>query len=176
MYDNIGDRKRRFDEAVQFLETFEFRDSPVKGPATALWCCKFIAEHGGSPQGWHSRWLSLVRLQPSDPYVQLHKMCLRTLEIMLTYDQLALSALASAEYLFRQVQMVEERYRDKVHGANSDSSLETNLFSGSVNKSGLCIAPPLSEWIANELKGEAAILKERRKAREERSLVKPSKS
>jgi hypothetical protein len=176
VYDNLGERRRRFEDAVQFLETVEFSDSPVKGPATVLWCCRFISQHGGTPSGWHARWVSIVKMQHTDPYVQIHEMCLRTVEIMLCFDQLAASCLASAEYLMCQVQMVEERYRDKAQGAANDSTVEAHLFSGTANRSGLCVAPQLTEWIANGLKGEAAILKERRKAREERSLAKPPKS
>ena len=68
--------------------------------------------------------------------------------------------------------MIEEKYKDKVFGAASEQGLEAQLFSGATHRSGLCICPALAEWIAAELKGEAAILKERRKAREEMTLTK----
>ena len=36
-----------------------------------------------------------------------------------------------------------------------------------------CVQPELSEWLATELAKEAAVLKERRNAREERALRAP---
>ena len=39
----------------------------------------------------------------------------------------------------------------------------------------LCICPLLSEWIAKELQKESAVMKERRKAGEERVLARPKK-
>ena len=116
----------------------------------------------------------MVKLQANDPFVIVHDNMLKLLDIMVTYDQLAVTALASAEYIVRQIQMVEERYKDKVFGhAGEQHTLETNLFSGAMHRSGLCICPALSEWIATELRGESAILKERRKAWEERTLAEP---
>jgi hypothetical protein len=35
----------------------------------------------------------------------------------------------------------------------------------------LCVCPALQDWISEELRKESAVLKERRKAREERSLL-----
>ena len=70
--------------------------------------------------------------------------------------------------------MVDERYKDKVVGNSSEQhTLETNLFAGAMPCPGLRICPAVSEWIGTELRGESAILKERRKAREERTLAEP---
>ncbi len=102
-----------------------------------------------------------------------HETLPRSVEIFSTRDQINLSACVGAEYLFRQIQMIEERYQDKVFGAGSDRNLETNLFSGHHHGSGLCVCPALSEWIAVAMRGEATIFKERRKAREERNFAKP---
>ena len=83
--------------------------------------------------------------------------------------------MASAEYVLRQVQLIEERYKEKVVGAANESHIEAALYAGLQNRTGLCICPSLSEWIATEMRGEAAVMKERRKAREERALAKPAK-
>ena len=89
-----------------------------------------------------------------------------------TYDQLAVTAISSAQPIVRQVQMAEGRYEDKVVGTSGEQhTLETNLFAGALPRPGLRICPAVSEWIATELRGESAILKERRKAREERTLA-----
>ena len=52
---------------------------------------------------------------------------------------------------------------------------EAHLYAGSSSRAGLCISPELSEWVADEMRKESAVMKERRKAREERALSKPKK-
>ena len=37
----------------------------------------------------------------------------------------------------------------------------------------MCIDPALSEWVAKEVAKESVVMKERRKAREERALARP---
>eukprot|EP00969_Alexandrium_andersonii_P075638 3334806-Alexandrium_andersonii.AAC.1 len=69
----MGERFRDFGSAVQFLEEIAWPDTPVKGPATVLWVCRFMKQHGGTPTGWHSRWVQLCRLQASDSGVSAHE-------------------------------------------------------------------------------------------------------
>ena len=97
---------------------------------------------------------------------------------MICFDQLQVGSLAAAEFCARQIQLVEEKYRDR--GVPKDSlelvsESEAALFSGSRSRTTICVCPALSEWIAEEMRKEAAVMKERRKAREERNLAKPPK-
>jgi len=177
LYDSTGERFRNFADSIQYLEVIKWSDTPVKGPSTVLWCCRFMKINGGSPCSWHSRWQSIAKVQNSEPGVQAHDAFCRTLEIMVCFDQLAVGALASAEYVCRQIQLVEEKYKEKA-GSNANVELvqEMHLFGGHSSRSNLCICPDLSAWIAEEMKTEAAVMKERRKAREERALQKPAKT
>ena len=52
--------------------------------------------------------------------------------------------------------------------------LDHHIYAGTATRAGLCISPKLQEWVAQELSKESAVLKERRKAREERQLRKPA--
>jgi hypothetical protein len=124
---------------------------------------------------WHTKWKGLARLQETDAGVNLHESSCRVLEIACCYDQLQVGALASMELICRQVQMVEERWKDKVLGQVPESSSENYLYSGLTNRGALCIAPELSTWISEQLKSDSAVMKEKRKAREERNLSKPKK-
>jgi hypothetical protein len=65
----------------------------------------------------------------------------------------------------------------KVFGRGDDAASlqDARIFTGEAQRGGLCISPKLQEWVANELKIESAVLKERRKAHEERALAKPGK-
>ncbi len=70
----------------------------------------------------------------------------------------------------RELQMIEERYSERLRSTN-EMSEESHLFLGTHSSRGnVCMDPALREWIATELKDEAAISKERRKACEERHL------
>ena len=173
LYETTGERFRDFAAAVQILESIEWSDSPVRGPCTVLWVVRFMKQHGGTPSGWHQRWMVNCRLQTTDSGVALHEHFCKTLEIMVCFDQLAVGALASAEYCCRQIQMVEERWRERVAGATDDLTAEATLFSGAFSRGTICVCPALQAWIAEELKKESAVAKERRKAREERQLGRP---
>ena len=69
--------------------------------------------------------------------------------------------------------MIEERWKEKVMGTILESLAEQLLFSGAASRTNICMCPDLQSWVAAELQKESAMLKERRKAHEERALVKP---
>ena len=99
----------------------------------------------------------------------------RLLETLCCYDQLNAPNIAAAEIAAREIQVAEERYRDKVAG-NSEDRIDSNLARGSdLVRGNLCVMPDLTQWIATELSKEYAVMKERRKAREERTLARPKK-
>ena len=172
-YDIANQRFRSFADSCIILEEVQWPDNPVKGPCSVVWCCRFIKENAGTPNQWHLRWMGLCKLQSSDGGVALHEVACRTLELMLCYDQLSLGTLASAEYLCRQIQIQEHRWRERALGQMGELHLESNLWSGQLNRANLCIAPQLQEWVAEESRKESAVLKEQRKAREERAFAKP---
>lgn len=173
LYDQQGQRFRSFADAIVILEEIVWPDSPVKGPCTVLWVCRFIRENAGTPTQWHIRWTSLAKLQASDEGVALHEVSCRALEIAVCYNQLSIGALATIEYLARQIQTQEQRWRDRITGTIGDQQQEAQLFSGVSGRTPLCISPALQEWVAEEARKESAVLKEQRKAREERALARP---
>jgi len=173
LYDQQGQRVRSFADAIVILEEIVWPDSPVKGPCTVLWVCRFIRENAGTPTQWHIRWTTLAKLQPTDGGVALHVVACRALEIAVCYDQENVGALATIEYLARQIQTQEQRWRDRITGAIGEQQQEAQLFSGVSGRTPLCISPALQEWAAEEARKESAVFKEQRKAREERALTRP---
>ena len=99
------------------------------------------------------------------------------MELGITYDQLNCSELGIFELMARRFQLLEERYarqllESEMGKAAEDLGFEQALFMGADRSRGRAlIAPALEEWVASKLKDEAAILKERRKGREERQLA-----
>ena len=87
------------------------------------------------------------------------------------YDQLMVTNLASAESLCRIIQVQEERYRDQLGGEDSENH---HLYMGTdLTRGNVCVCPSLSDYVKDALAKEYQIAKERRKAREERSLARP---
>ena len=82
------------------------------------------------------------------------------------YDQVDVSSLACFEIASRRVQLLEEAYSVNPKAPRFDGS---DHFQG-LGKRKLAVMPELASHVAVSVKTEAAIPKERRKARDEASL------
>lgn len=179
-YDSFGCRGRGYKEAVQLLTETSFKDWPVNGPRTTRWLLAEISKQQMTPLQRHQWWRSLLKLAPTDPAVAEHEGLSRAFEALLTFDQVNASELASAEVLSRRLQLIEEHYGRQLLEAEAgadggDRAFENSLFLGGDRSRGRAlVSPALEEWIADKLKQEAAIMKERRKGREERQLARGS--
>ena len=178
-YDGNGMRYSEYRSAVEIMDTVVSPDFLVAGLRTVWWCCKFMLEHGGTPRGWHARRKADRSLQAHDQDVSVHEMCWITLERGICCDQVNAANLSCMELVVRQLQVVEEKWKDRYLGGGEQSELDQSvhlylgLGAGVGARAALCICPLLSDHIAGEFRKEAAISKERRKAREERQLAKP---
>jgi len=177
-YDQTGERFRSFRDAVTLADEVKWPDWPVPGKImTVLWCLRFMLNRAGTPTLWHQTFVSLGKLNTNDHQVVFHDALCRILETAMCYDQLNCPALASLELICRQIQCIEERYKDKFQGGDvaSSGSLEHHLMAGIQSRSQLCICPALNDWLADEIRKQTAVDKERRKAREERTLSRPDR-
>ncbi|CAK0821973.1 unnamed protein product, partial [Prorocentrum cordatum] len=187
-----GERERRFGETVNALSETPVQAWPVQGPRALLWCLSFMSTMAGTPTAWHQRWLTSMALPGEDEHAKLHETLCRVLDLAVVYDQLQIAEMASFEIIARQLQLLEERVYETRSpppsgaapkakaaarggaSAGTSSSPETSYFLGAgVSKANLCISPKLLGYIADQMRAEAAISKERRKAREERALRAP---
>jgi hypothetical protein len=175
-YDRQGQRWREFREGVGSLEVCTFEDWPVSGPQTVIWVCKWILNRAGSPLAWHAQWKAVGKLQDSDPQVIIHESACRVLETAVCYDQLNVTSLAAFEVVARQLQISEDKLSHRFDDTPLEGYSDYSLMSGSTHKSQLCICPQLKAWTAGELSKESAVLKERRKAREEKVLANPKRN
>ena len=70
-----------------------------------------------------------MRLQPTDAGVQMHEVCCDFLEMLACYDQLNIPNLGAGEQAARQLQLVEERHKDRCVGAEQAESIQdAHLF------------------------------------------------
>lgn len=173
-----GQRHRDFRDSITLCKQVEFNDWPVRGPRSTGWLVRQLAEGGHTPIAHHARFVSFFRLSVSDPIAMQHEAWSKVLQTMVCYDQVDVLNLASAELVCRQLQLIEDRmFQSSDNGASSAAAEESSLYMGTSTAHGaVLVSPDLKGWIAGELAREASVLKERRKAREERTLARGSDS
>ncbi|CAK0789434.1 unnamed protein product [Prorocentrum cordatum] len=136
--DARGQRYKDFRGAVNGMTQNTYPDWPIRGPRTAWWVCRFML---GVPE---------------------HEQARRLLETSARHDQVNVPDVAAAELAARSLQLIEEKYRDRLSGNAHTEAADSHLYYGTD-----------MEWISAELGRECAALTERRKAREERLLARP---
>ena len=183
--DTAHRRHKPWRRAVELMEETSVTDWPVPGPRTVLWCCQFLSKRTGGPVDWDRFWRSVHKLNLDMWGVAEHEASLRALEHACCWDQLEVCNLAAFEVMMRRVQLIEYYYyeaarRDeasrqqggKRHGATLE---ESAIFSGQNRDYGECmVAPSLIDHVSKEVERDASIMKQIRKAREERALQKKS--
>lgn len=126
----------------------------------------------------HKWWRSTAKLTSDDFGVTMHEMAMRTLETFACHDQVNLGHCAGLEVLLRQAQVAEHYHAASVREADAIktrkdtkvlSADEVELFLGlDYLKDSVMVCPALAEYVAKEAEKEAAILKQLRKARDEK--------
>ena len=149
------ERSRTFASAVASMEQIEMSDWPIRGPRTALLLMRFIQMSGSGPLSRHTKWRSETHPPVGNALVAEHEMISEVLER------------ASFECLCRRYQAIEETLRPNEPEAPIEGM---EHFMGRPRLSGgVAMSPDLSRCVADQLALETSVLKERRKAREERA-------
>ena len=172
-------RARPFSDAVSNLTESQFLDWPVKGPRTLRWLLDSMVSSDTSPLRRHFWWRGVLGLSATDEGVEEHEFLSTILEHALVYDQLCISELAAFEHISRRYMLWEESYSSHLKtalGANGGGGFgldsdERVLFMGIQTTHTALVAPELQTWISGRVAERSAILKERRKGREERALA-----
>ena len=178
-YNVGGTRFREFRSAVEAVDEVTFPDWPLPGPRTVGWCMQFMLDAAGTPRGWHNRWKADCRLQPHDAGVAAHEQVCTLLEQGCCFDQLQVVNLVTFEALLRDLQLIEERWKERVSpsdGGGGDFEASLSAYLRGPSRVHLCISPALQTFLAEQVRADTAVSKERRKAREERALLRPPKS
>lgn len=125
----------------------------------------------------HYWWRSVLKVSPVDNRVDDHRFLNELIETALCADGLTLVNLQCFEMVSRLLQFWEGVYsqqlRSEAFGDATDLWLdERSLFLGQRKSRGHALmAPSLEAWVAEKLAEESAVLKERRKGREEQMLA-----
>ena len=170
LFDAEGTRRREFTSCVERLSG----DSPLggglqlTGPATCLKHLRSLRDQGFTPITFHEHWVRTSDISKGDRSTFEHECLSRILESMLVVDQINAPALQSAELLCRRMLVIREAHR--INPNAPDYSAADIYMGWRFRKSGQGYDPALAAHVAEELKAEASIAKEARKAREEQNL------
>ena len=99
---------------------------------------------------------------------------MRAIQFAVEFDQLNISEPACMELLARRAQLSELKWMERIlrHGPSDEYGEDSYLYMGTNQTRGqVMIMPELEQLVADQLSKEGAVLKERRKLKEERGLV-----
>ena len=164
---------RDFKQVAEHSAVVDLGDWPLVGPRTAKYFVTVLSRTGLTPVGRHTHWKHENDLRDDDQMCVSHEVLSEVLELLGCHDQLDLANLCGVESLVRQLQFLENEVRKRTEASRPPSGAEYYL--GRPKKVGGAIQDPsLTEFISQQAQKESNILKEQRKAREERQLVRPN--
>ena len=145
----------------------------LRPPRTTMWSMKDMMQNGGDPAQHFEWWLRTAKVPDGDRSVYEMEVLCAALSAMSTVDQLNILSPTCAEILVRRVALIKEAHR--ISPSAPDYSAGDYFMGWGMRRSGATIAPQLSSYVAEQLRSDAAIAKEARKAREEMTLRKQKK-
>ena len=167
-FDNQGTRRREFNLAVGLMV-----DTPpqggglqLTGPTTVLNILKGMRDQNFTPTTYHEHWLRVGEIPRGDRSIYEHECLSRILEAFVTIDQVNAPSLQGLELICRRMQVIREAHR--IAPSAPDYSAADHFMGWKYRKASQ-VDSDLAAHVATELKNEAAIAKESRKAREEQN-------
>eukprot|EP00435_Cladocopium_sp_Y103_P059267 s48_g21.t1 len=185
-FQGVNRAERQWRDVSKEIHQESFDDWAVPGPRTSEWCVRFLNRRNVGPSDHHRWWTQNHSLKSDAWGVAEHDTLMKVVDKLGRYDGLDLSNLAGAELAFRRLQLIEFVYSERGPGGGKGASkadkkgdamtsmqqYEATIFSGGHKELGDCmVAPALLDYVAKEVEGEAAVLKQVRKAREERFIL-----
>jgi len=147
--------------------------SGMLGNPTAGWVCDQVAATGSGFVQRHHTWRAQSGVPAHLPMVFEHEVLSTALDLAISVDRLNVRNLASFEWLLRRVQLHENAVLENPAAPSYEGARH---FMGKGNRrGGALVAPELTTYVAAELGKEAAILREKRKAREAKLATKDTK-
>ncbi|CAE8641626.1 unnamed protein product, partial [Polarella glacialis] len=146
-----------------------FDDWPLEGPRTMSYWCKELAKVNLDPVARHGTWRHDNTIRDDEKMGMQHEILSDILEQALCVDQLDVSNCASFECLVRHLQLIESDVKKKVE-SKSPFAMNEYFLGRNRRTGGAIISPALIKWVADKAAQDSSILKEQRKAAEERAI------
>ena len=165
-FDGQGVRRRDFSQAVAMMVDGVPQGGglQLEGPVTSLNVCKNLRDQSMTPTSFHEFWMRSAEIPKGDRSTYEHECLSRILESLVTVDQLN-SALLGAELVCRRMQVIREAHR--ISPSSPDYTSADYFMGWKYCRGAHGVDSELSQFVAGEMKNDAVILKEARKAREE---------
>jgi len=168
-FDAHGDRYRVFQETVSMMTADELPGGfGLEGPRTLLPLLKSSVQQGGSPELSHMEWKRNYAVPSGDRAVYEDEALCLALQFMTTIDQINVPNLKGCELMGRRIQLIREAYR--ISPSAPDFSASDHFMGWGRRRGGGAAQQSLTSYVADQLRTEASIAKESRKAREEKNL------
>ena len=181
-FQGVNRSERQWRDVSREIKQEEFADWVIPGPRTTEWCVRFLNRKNGGPVDHHRWWVQSHGLKPDSWGVAEHDNLMKIIDRLGRYDGLDLANLSGVELACRRLQLIEYVYSDRGPGGGkaagkgekkkddlSSLSYEATIFGGGHKEYGdTMVAPALLEYVAKEVESEASVMKQVRKAREER--------
>ena len=166
VFDQQGNRRQDFSAVVARMTHVDMPGGGLQldGPASTLGVLKSMVARGLTPVTDHEHWVRTHDLPRGDRSVYEMEVITRALEAFAMSDQLNLPCSKGIELLLRRWQLIREAHRISPGAPDYSSS---DVFMGWEYRRGEGVHPDLAKFVASELKDQASIAKEARKAREE---------
>ena len=166
-FDQQGTRRRDFAQAVAMMaDGVPFKGGlQLEGPATGLNICKALRDQSMTPTSFHEFWMRSADIPKSDRSTYERECLSRILESLVTVDQLNICALQGAELVVRRMQVISEAHR--ISPSSPDYTSADYYMGWKYRRGAHGVESELSQFVAGEMKNDALIMKESRKAREE---------
>ena len=161
-FDAQGQRRRDFAEAVGLMSQDKVPggELQLQGPATTLDVLKGLSSRNLTPITDHERWIRSQEITRNDRSIYEMEVLSRVIEALVMVDQVNLPNLKGGELLLRRWQLIKEAHRISPMAPDYSAS---DHFMGWPQESG--VNPALSKHVSEQLKDQAAIGKEARKAK-----------
>jgi hypothetical protein len=189
-----GRVRRPWGPAVSESTEVKLLDWPVPGPRTVQWCIEWLERRNTTPLAHHRWFVNSFGVKNDHFGIDAHSTAMRVLEELIVYDGVNVANLAGVEILMRKAQLTEYVYHMDSLGLSEKAGKgaakgnpsagvsftglldEAAIFTGLTKDTGtVMVAPSLLDHVAGEVQRDAAILKQVRKAREERKALSGSK-
>eukprot|EP00435_Cladocopium_sp_Y103_P029379 s1915_g7.t1 len=165
-FDEQGQRRVDFSKAVARMtqDSMPGGGLMLDGPPSALPVLKGMVARGLTPVTDHEHWVRTHESLKGDRSLYEMEVLTRALEAFATQDQINVPNSRGFELLIRRWQVIREAHR--LNPASPDYSA-SDIFMGWEYRRGDGVHTELAKFVATELKDQAQIAKESRKAREE---------
>lgn len=141
-------------------------ESGMMGNLTAGWVCDQVAATGAGFVQRHHTWRAQSGVPAHLPLVFEHEVISTGFNLAVSCDRLNIKNLASFEWFLRRLQLHENAVLENSTGPSYEGA--RHFMGKGSRRGGALVAPELTNYVASELGKEAAILREKRKAREAR--------